>query len=153
MPPWQKSRQLFSLLQNLVHFITVLYAYELGVVSISVKPAGHYVLNNMCLVLFPQGASRDALNAEEASKVEQEAKLDAEREHETSHDFQEGFLTGPSFGLGHGRSRNRNTGSTSGSSRGLFGGLSSGFGASSDLFGTGNLGHGSFSGLGGKLPF
>ena len=125
---------------KLVHYFRVLYAYELGVVSISVKPAGHYVSNNMCLVLFPQGASRDALNAEEASKVEQEAKLDAEREHETSHDFQEGFLTGPSFGLGHGSSRNRNTGSTSG---GLFG----------DLFGTGNLGHGSFSGLGGKLPF
>ena len=151
MPPWQKSRQLFSLLQNLVHYFRVLYAYELGVVNISVKPAGHYVSNNMYLVLFPQGASRDALNAEEASKVEQEAKLDAEREHETSHDFQEGFLTGPSFGLGHGSSRNRNTGSTSG--RGLFGGLSSGFGASSDLFGTGNLGHGSFSGLGAKLPF
>ena len=152
MPPWQKSRQLFSLLQNLVHYFSFVYVYELGVVNISVKPAGHNVSNNMCLVLFPQGASRDALNAEEAAKVEQEAKLDAEREHETSHDFQEGFFTGPSFGLGHGSGRKRNAGSST-SSGGLFGGLSSGFGVSSDLFGTGNLGHGSFSGLGGKLPF
>ena len=104
------------------------------------------------MVLFPQGASRDALNAEEASKVEQEAKLDAEREHETSHDFQEEFLTGPSFGLGHGGSRNRKAGSST-SNGGLFGELSSGFEVSSDLFDTANLGNGSLSGLGAKLPF
>ena len=120
--------------------------------NIQVKPAAHYVSHNICLILFPQGASRDALNAEEASKVEQEAKLNAEKEHETSHDFQEGFLSGPSFGLGHGGSRNRKAGSST-SNGGLFGELSSGFGVSSDLFDTANLGHGSFSGLGAKLPF